>query len=526
MLYSSRPLIIAAGGDGSSSEYELAAVYYQILNRRAADSAAYITVDVTVTAKADQPWLWGLQSAVEAIFIAQAKDDILAFLEYCLRLFKELHRTMQLPSQQKLRASRSRPSATPRGAIPGGAPDRRSSPPTPRASKHVSSGPTLTAALPQHWGAEAATMKAVREERAVSAGFEAARVSDTWQTPGPSMSQGALTPRYAKPEARSRRAPKTARPANGVPPSRVLYERPSSPSAVEWEIPPVSAFAVGPAATGRSPASTPLRDLIPDPEHTPDTSDSTGPSSGEAHHEVWEANDQQMPQQPHRTPRRPQRAERVAQKPPEQGRYYIIMPADAAATHEPPRVLEEICTEGDEAGGRRFLALREVAPHTAREYVSVHQSQRQAPPTAQRRTSNGQMRRQQRETRAAIPAKRVTFPEAPHTPFQGSPRQSHLPSSPEEEQHAQVQQRQRSGKLRGSQTARGESSHAVSESRKEMAVTKQSVQDTLRRVSAEMAQSEAQRSTAQKSHSAQSERKTAKMRNWFMQLFKGDSKGS
>ncbi len=67
---------------------------------------------------------------------------------------------------------------------------------------------------------------------------------------------------------------------------------------------------VGPAATGRSPASTPLRDLIPDPEHTPDTSDSTGPSSEEAHHEVWEANDQQMPQQPHRTPRRPQRAER------------------------------------------------------------------------------------------------------------------------------------------------------------------------------------------------------------------------
>ncbi len=53
-------------------------------------------VDVTVTAKADQPWLWGLQSAVEAIFIAQAKDDILAFLEYCLRLFKELHRTLQV----------------------------------------------------------------------------------------------------------------------------------------------------------------------------------------------------------------------------------------------------------------------------------------------------------------------------------------------------------------------------------------------------------------------------------------------
>ncbi len=37
------------------------------------------------------------------------------------------------------------------------------------------------------------------------------------------------------------------------------------------------------------------------------------------------------------------------------------------------------------------------------------------------------MRRQQRETRAAIPAKRVTFPEAPHTPFQGSPRSTTFP---------------------------------------------------------------------------------------------------
>ena len=44
MSCSSRPLIMASGGDASSSEYELAAVYYQILNRRAADGAAYITV--------------------------------------------------------------------------------------------------------------------------------------------------------------------------------------------------------------------------------------------------------------------------------------------------------------------------------------------------------------------------------------------------------------------------------------------------------------------------------------------------
>ena len=49
-----------------------------------------------MTAKADQPWLWGVQSAVEAIFIAQAKDDILAYLEYCQRLFKELHRSLQV----------------------------------------------------------------------------------------------------------------------------------------------------------------------------------------------------------------------------------------------------------------------------------------------------------------------------------------------------------------------------------------------------------------------------------------------
>ena len=60
------------------------------------ESGSMMQVDVTVTAKADQPWLWGLQSAVEAIFIAQAKDDILAFLEYCLRLFKELQRTLQV----------------------------------------------------------------------------------------------------------------------------------------------------------------------------------------------------------------------------------------------------------------------------------------------------------------------------------------------------------------------------------------------------------------------------------------------
>jgi len=35
---------MATGGDGPSSEYELACVFHQILNRRAADGSAYITV--------------------------------------------------------------------------------------------------------------------------------------------------------------------------------------------------------------------------------------------------------------------------------------------------------------------------------------------------------------------------------------------------------------------------------------------------------------------------------------------------
>ena len=44
-------------------------------------------------------------------------------------------------SQQKLRTSRGRPGATPRGTAPGGAPDRRSTAQTAQDSKHVSSGP-------------------------------------------------------------------------------------------------------------------------------------------------------------------------------------------------------------------------------------------------------------------------------------------------------------------------------------------------------------------------------------------------
>ena len=57
ILRSSRPLILASGGDGSRSEYELASVYYQILNCRAADGAAYITVS-SLLPEGSSPGLW------------------------------------------------------------------------------------------------------------------------------------------------------------------------------------------------------------------------------------------------------------------------------------------------------------------------------------------------------------------------------------------------------------------------------------------------------------------------------------
>ena len=54
------------------------------------------------------------------------------------------------------------------------------------------------------------------------------------------------------------------------------------------------------------------------------------------------------------------------------------------------------------------------------------------------------------------------------------PRQSGLLSSPEEEQFVATQQRR--SKACGSQTARGDTMHALSESRRDMAKAKTSVQ--------------------------------------------------
>ncbi len=48
--------------------------------------------DVTITAKADQPWLWGLQSAVETVFISQVKEDIATYLEYTRKILLDMYK--------------------------------------------------------------------------------------------------------------------------------------------------------------------------------------------------------------------------------------------------------------------------------------------------------------------------------------------------------------------------------------------------------------------------------------------------
>ena len=47
-------------------------------------------MDISLTAKADYKWLWGIQSAVEAVFVSQAKDDIAAYLQFNIKTFQEL----------------------------------------------------------------------------------------------------------------------------------------------------------------------------------------------------------------------------------------------------------------------------------------------------------------------------------------------------------------------------------------------------------------------------------------------------
>ena len=53
-------------------------------------STCAVQIDVTMTAKADYAWMWGVQTAVEAIFISQAKDDIAAYLQSNIDFFRDL----------------------------------------------------------------------------------------------------------------------------------------------------------------------------------------------------------------------------------------------------------------------------------------------------------------------------------------------------------------------------------------------------------------------------------------------------
>lgn len=56
----------------------------------ALNAGSWVQIDVTLTAKADYAWMWGLQTAVESIFISQAKDDIAQYLQHNMRIFRDM----------------------------------------------------------------------------------------------------------------------------------------------------------------------------------------------------------------------------------------------------------------------------------------------------------------------------------------------------------------------------------------------------------------------------------------------------
>lgn len=108
-------------------------------------------------------------------------------------MLRILRHCLQLPSQQRLKASRNRSGTTPcgtpsRATTPRGAADRRtatqtprntvqaprSAAQTPRTSKHVSSGPTITAAMQQQSDPTSAPVTAVQEHEGVAVRAQAA----------------------------------------------------------------------------------------------------------------------------------------------------------------------------------------------------------------------------------------------------------------------------------------------------------------------------------------------------------------
>ncbi|BDA44003.1 hypothetical protein COCOBI_05-1870 [Coccomyxa sp. Obi] len=90
IIFYSKPILLT----GPKGEFSIADMHMDILNRVEPDGSPFVTIDVTVTAKADYAWLWGIQTAVESIFIAQAKDDIGAYLQSNIRTCQDL-----VPSQ-------------------------------------------------------------------------------------------------------------------------------------------------------------------------------------------------------------------------------------------------------------------------------------------------------------------------------------------------------------------------------------------------------------------------------------------
>ncbi|CAL8469994.1 g9536 [Coccomyxa elongata] len=95
ITFYSKPILL----NGPKGEFFIADMHMDILNRVESDGSPFVTIDVTVTAKADYAWLWGIQTAVESIFISQAKDDIGAYLQSNIRTCQELVLAGKVPSQ-------------------------------------------------------------------------------------------------------------------------------------------------------------------------------------------------------------------------------------------------------------------------------------------------------------------------------------------------------------------------------------------------------------------------------------------
>ncbi|BDA44004.1 hypothetical protein COCOBI_05-1880 [Coccomyxa sp. Obi] len=95
ITFHSRPII----QHGPHGEFSIADMVWESVNQREPDGSPYIRMDITLTVKADYKWLWGIQSAVEAVFVSQAKDDIAAYLEFNIKTFRELVAAGKVPSQ-------------------------------------------------------------------------------------------------------------------------------------------------------------------------------------------------------------------------------------------------------------------------------------------------------------------------------------------------------------------------------------------------------------------------------------------